>query len=539
MKKCFLVIALNHWCLFVILVFEKSCAEPHVNGKITNVLNKSELSRTDKVKDIGNFTYNQVWSKPTTISDSKTRISFSYCNGKPRFILRGDVLLTYLLRLKLCQIVSNQPWFEEDCERQLYAFTSYHKKAYAKFCNPSEYAMTCQMIQIKPERLPVSIIRSWVSLNNISTSPEYVETRNYSFIVGNTNSHLSPFDSMICSSIESYFDVVFEQIQSDEKFNLSQNGLLPFRNVQYTEWFLRFREFCYATACGVTMENYTTSPVTAYDCFPPSCRPSFVLDMVIDGIICVLIVVANSLVIIVFIRSPAIKNIPGYFKMSLAFADLLVGVIVMPAILYNHYVVSFLPLPFREEGSLPEHTDYFSQAYLNAIGFFTNLGEIASVYTLCAASVDRYFAIAQPFKYDEGKYFTKKNSICVILGIWLFGILCSIVPIFSKYGYGISGVDLVLAIGNLPIIVYSIALGLPLVAVWVFNIAVFASVRKQNRKRSSFRKASNFANTHSTRTNSRDLCLATATNGRRKTQNEENEIDLTAYNSKTIGAASE
>ena len=86
-----------------------------------------------------------------------------FCDERPKFRLGRGVLLTYLLRLKLCQLVTGQPWFDDECTKQVYALTNYHRLSYSKICNPAKYAAICQLTETRQDQLqPSAIIQAWL-----------------------------------------------------------------------------------------------------------------------------------------------------------------------------------------------------------------------------------------------------------------------------------------------------------------------------------------------------------------------------------------
>ena len=415
--------------------------------------------------------------------------SFLICEKTKNFTLGTDVLLTFLLQLKICQKVTRKPWLDEECAKPSYALTDYHKASYDKICNPAKYMSFCQLTEIKQHLQPSAIIRRWLKQRNIPIQDSDDEKQNEFFRNRSTAGNLTRLEQMTCQSIESYFEVLSDQMLQNDFANFSQNPRKVFRNVRYTEWFFVFREFCEDAGCGVSEDNFKSLSVTYQDCVPKSCQVRSVVTLIIDGSIASIIAAANILVLFVFFRTSVMKNIPGYFKMALALSDVGVGLIVIPSIIYNQYVLKFTPLPYRANGSMPAALDYFSKTYIDGIGFLTNLFEFASIFTLCAASIDRYLAITRPFKYVNGKYFTKKRIVIILLTIWFAGSIWALLPIIiSSYKYELSGISLILITGNGAIAGYVVCIGIPLTFVWIFNIAILLKVRSQNRRRASSMK---------------------------------------------------
>ncbi|CAK8692309.1 uncharacterized protein LOC143462742 [Clavelina lepadiformis] len=409
--------------------------------------------------------------------------NFTFCNKKPKFKLGSGSIITFMLRLKLCQFMARKPWFEEACEDREYNITDYYSAVYAKFCQPYAFLDRCKGIGEEKKNHSdnsLQFLQRWMRQRKI-------KLWEVNATLGRQNSSSFVFfDTNYCNSIESYFYSLEENDTRTEKSTTDRNEQdAPFSNVQYTEWFLTYRPFCESVACGVSLKDYKDASLTAYDCATDSCRPAIVFVMVFDSILALVIVVANVLVLLVAARTPIMRNIPGYFKISLAVADLIVGVFVLPGSVYHHHVLSMEALPYRQEGQMPHATDYFNQYYLNFMGFFTVLSFSVSVYTMGAASMDRYLAITRPFRYRQGKYLTTQRSVVVFVVIWLFGILLGIYPVFTRHHYTISALGLTLSTGMTAIVVYAMTLGLPLLAVWCINGLMLSQVCREGKRRRS------------------------------------------------------
>ena len=412
-----------------------------------------------------------------------------YCQEKPKFSLDRGVLLTFLLRLKLCQLVTGNSWFDEECAKPLYDLTDYHKMSYDKVCHPFKFAFQCKLTDNNQNRLSSTILKSWLHHRNITTRI-LNETKQIGKInVDNTTANLTRSEKLTCQSIESYFDVLSEHVLQEDFINFTESSFIPFYNVQYTEWFFIYRVFCKNVACGVSAKNYAKSSITFRDCIPDSCRFVIVGTMVFDGVITLITVAANILILTIFFRTSIMNNIPGYFKLSLALADLGVGIIIMPSIVYNRYRKTQTPLPYRNDTMRISLNNYFSQNYLNAIGFFWIFFVFVSLYTLCAASVDRYLAIARPFRYNKGKYFTKYRTAVVLLLVWLIGAAWAVVLFLIDSSYESLGDDLIIAKNRILLLLYGLCVGIPMIIVWIFNVGLVLNVRAQNRKRIAFDKS--------------------------------------------------
>ncbi|XP_029789462.1 5-hydroxytryptamine receptor 2B [Suricata suricatta] len=121
----------------------------------------------------------------------------------------------------------------------------------------------------------------------------------------------------------------------------------------------------------------------------------------------------NILVILAVSLEKKLQNATNYFLMSLAVADLLVGLFVMPIALLTIMFESMWPLPL-----------VLCPAWL----FLDVLFSTASIMHLCAISVDRYIAIKKPIQANQ--YNSRATAFIKITVVWLISIGIAIpVPI--------------------------------------------------------------------------------------------------------------
>ena len=428
----------------------------------------------------------ELYSSNSTSNTSLKNVSYCVADKQPQFRLGRGSLLTYLMRLKICQVVSNKTWFEDECHNQTHSLTKYHKAVYLRFCNPTAFEKLCA---VSDDNNPTTAMYYWINKYRVTRPRNIFDVLDVTSMNLSSKITLSEIPLSHCGAIESYFVSILPQ-QNSKSSGYSTNNLtleleMPFYKVQYSEWFLVFRPFCQPSACGVSRQNYDSSSFTAYACLPSNCKAPLIVTITIDVLLAILIITANFLVLAVAWRTTVMSNIPGYFIISLAVADMIVGLIVLPGSVYHGIVQNFQPLPFRIEGQVPHATDYFDQRYLDFMGVFTVWSFALSVYTMGAASIDRFLAVTKPFKYKQGKYLTTKKSILLFIFLWTFGFIISIYPTFSTHSYTLSALGLVLSTGFIAIIIYSITLGLPLLAVWVMNLALLRHVCSDKKQRRS------------------------------------------------------
>ncbi|CAH1795252.1 unnamed protein product [Owenia fusiformis] len=142
--------------------------------------------------------------------------------------------------------------------------------------------------------------------------------------------------------------------------------------------------------------------------------------LAIIGIILALInivtFVGNVIVIIAVYITPALQSLTGFFIVSLAVSDILVGALVMPFAIYREVRNGYWP---------------FGNAICDLSKSLDIMFSTASIYNLLCVAIDRYFAICRPFFYHER--FNKKVVISMIACCWILPIFPSFVSVFAKW----------------------------------------------------------------------------------------------------------
>ncbi|XP_058466990.1 5-hydroxytryptamine receptor 1D [Malaya genurostris] len=130
----------------------------------------------------------------------------------------------------------------------------------------------------------------------------------------------------------------------------------------------------------------------------------------------VITVIGNTLVILSVATTRRLRTVTNCFVMSLAVADWLVGIFVMPPA-----VILFV-------------VDKWQLGWI-LCDIWISLDVLlctASILSLCAISVDRYLAVTQPLTYSKRRR-SKRLALLMIFVVWLVALAITCPPILGWY----------------------------------------------------------------------------------------------------------
>ncbi|KAF2355047.1 G protein-coupled receptor rhodopsin-like [Trinorchestia longiramus] len=157
-----------------------------------------------------------------------------------------------------------------------------------------------------------------------------------------------------------------------------------------------------------------TSIIVEYDTYPSGYTwMQIILLAVIITSVMVVVVVGNMLVIIAIATEKSLKNITNWFIASLAVADLLLGLVIMPFSLANLLMGYWI----------------FGNLWCELHSAIDVLLSTASINNICLISLDRYWSITHAVAYLKKR--TPERSLIMIIFVWVFSGLVSIPPLLG------------------------------------------------------------------------------------------------------------
>nr|XP_045583368.1 probable G-protein coupled receptor No18 isoform X3 [Procambarus clarkii] len=140
-------------------------------------------------------------------------------------------------------------------------------------------------------------------------------------------------------------------------------------------------------------------------------------EMVVTGfsltIIIIFTILSNVLVIVSVFTYRPLRKVQNFFIVSLAVADLMMAVFVMP------FNVAYIIIGKWVVGK------YLCEMYLTSITMCCT----ASIFNLCAIALDRYWAITDPVNYAQKR--TIKRMLIMIILVWAISFVISFPPLLG------------------------------------------------------------------------------------------------------------
>ena len=203
-----------------------------------------------------------------------------------------------------------------------------------------------------------------------------------------------------------------------------------------------------------------------------------IVYIVCEALIAILTIIGNFLVLLAIRKNRRLQTTTNVFIGSLAFADLLVGILVEPMA-----VLSYKGLP----------RDFYGCVLVNSsLVLLTQ----CSVNGLVMVAIDRFFAIKMPFLYT--KYFTSRFALFLTLIGWIVAIIVGMVPMMGwNLGPTDDGVCSFIGVIDLKYMVYFNFFGCiipPLLFMSAVNAYIYTAILRQLKTIRSLEPAGSTSN---------------------------------------------
>ncbi|XP_045896363.1 dopamine receptor D4 related sequence [Micropterus dolomieu] len=129
------------------------------------------------------------------------------------------------------------------------------------------------------------------------------------------------------------------------------------------------------------------------------------LALVLGVPLILVIILGNILVCLSVLTERSLKTATNYFIISLAVADLLLAVLVLPLYVYSEFL-----------GGIWTLSTYICDALMTMDVMLCT----ASILNLCAISVDRYIAVVVPLKYNRNQFSVRQ--LALITATWVLSL---------------------------------------------------------------------------------------------------------------------
>ena len=184
-------------------------------------------------------------------------------------------------------------------------------------------------------------------------------------------------------------------------------------------------------------------------------------------IIMILAIVGNLIVLAATWIERNLHQPSKYFIACLAVADLLVGILSCPFLLYKH-------INKRSVASI-----YLCRFFI----WIDIAAESVSIYTLTFISFDRYLKISKPLKYYS--LMTTSKSFVVVCVVWLIGTVWATFGLFPYAGKEVIYIDSIEGCRNDNVIFYTassiFAFIVPIIITLVMYVRILSIAHKRRR----------------------------------------------------------
>lgn len=153
--------------------------------------------------------------------------------------------------------------------------------------------------------------------------------------------------------------------------------------------------------------------LTADDLWADTNNVKFVVSLIVLLSINILVIGGNTLVILAVAKSKKLRSVTNLFIVSLAFADLFLGIAILPFSTMLEVL----------------HVWVFGRIWCVMYLAIDVWLCTASILNLVAISLDRYIAITHPMRYPS--LMSRRRAKCLIAGVWVFAFIVCLPPLLN------------------------------------------------------------------------------------------------------------
>ncbi|KAL4617928.1 D(4) dopamine receptor-like [Arapaima gigas] len=158
---------------------------------------------------------------------------------------------------------------------------------------------------------------------------------------------------------------------------------------------------------GLNMANVTTNGTQGQN------PARYNYPALLLGVALILVIIlGNVLVCLSVLTERSLKTATNYFIVSLAVADLLLAVLVLPLYVYSEFL-----------GGIWTLNMYICDALMTMDVMLCT----ASILNLCAISVDRYIAVVVPLKYNRNQFSMRQLILITATWVLSFGVASPVI----------------------------------------------------------------------------------------------------------------
>lgn len=129
-----------------------------------------------------------------------------------------------------------------------------------------------------------------------------------------------------------------------------------------------------------------------------------------EVVVIIFCLVGYALVVFAMVLNVKLRSNCNYFILSMGLADCLIATVVIPV----------------SQGQLLQTFYYHSVEACEFVGNINFIAITAVALNLCAVTLERFFAIVFPFRYEM--YLTSKTALSIIAGIWVYALVVGLLP---------------------------------------------------------------------------------------------------------------